>query len=145
MRSDPEKTVPGLLAVGEAACVSVHGANRLGSNSLIDLVVFGRAAGLKCAETVEPNSPHAELPPMRARRRSPGSTVSAFAAGGTPTAELRLRMQKTMQDYCAVFRTGDILSEGAEAPRRSLEGNRRYPRHRPVADLEFRSDRDARI
>ena len=62
IRKDPEKVVPGLYAVGEAACVSVHGANRLGSNSLIDLVVFGRAAALKCAEEVEPNTPHAELP-----------------------------------------------------------------------------------
>jgi succinate dehydrogenase / fumarate reductase flavoprotein subunit len=110
---DPEKTVAGLLAVGEGACVSVHGANRLGSNSLIDLVVFGRAAGLKCAETVQPNSPHAELPPDAGEAALARLDRFRHAAGGTPTAELRLRMQKAMQDYCAVFRTGDILSEGA--------------------------------
>jgi succinate dehydrogenase flavoprotein subunit len=113
-KDDPEKTVAGLLAVGEAACVSVHGANRLGSNSLIDLVVFGRAAGLKCAETVPPNSPHAELPADAGDAAIARLDRFRFAAGGTPTAELRLRMQRTMQDYCAVFRTGDILSEGAK-------------------------------
>ncbi len=112
-RRDPEKTVPGLLAVGEAACVSVHGANRLGSNSLIDLVVFGRAAGLKCAETVKPNSPHAKLPVNAGEAAIARLDRFRHASGGTPTAELRLRMQRTMQDYCAVFRTGDILSEGA--------------------------------
>jgi len=113
-KKDPEKTVPGLLAVGEAACVSVHGANRLGSNSLIDLVVFGRAAGLKCAETVKPNSPHAKLPANAGEAAIARLDRFRHASGGTPTAELRLRMQRTMQDYCAVFRTGDILSEGAK-------------------------------
>ncbi len=88
---DPEKTVPGLLAIGEAASVSVHGANRLGSNSLIDLLVFGRAAGLKCAETVAPAPPTAICRAMPARRRSPASTASAMPAGSAPTAELRLQ------------------------------------------------------
>jgi succinate dehydrogenase / fumarate reductase flavoprotein subunit len=111
---DHEKTVPGLFAIGEAACVSVHGANRLGSNSLIDLVVFGRAVALKCAETVPPNSPHGDLP-----RDAGEATVARLdryreAKGGIPTAELRLRMQRAMQDYCAVFRTKDILAEGTK-------------------------------
>jgi succinate dehydrogenase / fumarate reductase flavoprotein subunit len=109
---DHEKVVPGLLAVGEAACVSVHGANRLGSNSLIDLVVFGRAAGLKCIEDIKPNSPHKDL------KKDAGEAAIARldrfrnASGGAPTAELRLRMQRAMQDNCAVFRTGEVLSEG---------------------------------
>jgi succinate dehydrogenase / fumarate reductase, flavoprotein subunit len=97
-RRQPRRVVPGLMAVGEAACVSVHGANRLGSNSLIDLVVFGRAAALRCAETVEPGERHAECRGMPARRaRAPRPL--RHANGGTPTAELRLEMQRTMQDH----------------------------------------------
>jgi succinate dehydrogenase / fumarate reductase flavoprotein subunit len=109
---DPEKVVPGLLAVGEAACVSVHGANRLGSNSLIDLLVFGRAAGLKCVETVAPNTSHADL--MKDAGEAAIARLDRFrnAAGGTSTAALRLRMQRAMQDNCAVFRTGEVLREG---------------------------------
>jgi succinate dehydrogenase / fumarate reductase flavoprotein subunit len=104
--------VPGLLAIGEAACVSVHGANRLGSNSLIDLLVFGRAAALKCAETVAPGSAHADLP--RSAGEEAISRLDHFrhAKGTLPTAELRLRMQRAMQDNCGVFRTADILAEG---------------------------------
>ncbi|MDF7775831.1 succinate dehydrogenase flavoprotein subunit [Sphingomonas sp. AOB5] len=109
---DPDAVVPGLFAVGEAACVSVHGANRLGSNSLIDLVVFGRATGLRLKEIVKPNSPHAPLPA--------GSETFALerldhfrnAKGGTPTAQIRADMQKTMQRHCAVFRDSALLSEG---------------------------------
>jgi succinate dehydrogenase / fumarate reductase flavoprotein subunit len=107
-----EQVVPGLMAVGEAACVSVHGANRLGSNSLIDLVVFGRAAALQCAATVEPGAGHADLP------RDAGESAIArldrlrHANGATPTAELRRNMQKVMQENCAVFRTGAVLEEG---------------------------------
>ncbi len=111
---DPEKTVPGLMAVGEAACVSVHGANRLGSNSLIDLVVFGRAAGLKCAETIAPGTRHAELPSGAGEAALARLDRYRFASGSTPTAELRRRMQKTMEQNCAVFRTGEILAEGKE-------------------------------
>jgi succinate dehydrogenase / fumarate reductase flavoprotein subunit len=109
---DPDCVVPGLMAIGEAACVSVHGANRLGSNSLTDLVVFGRAAAQKCAETVAPGDKHPDLPRNSADR--PVERLDRFrhASGGTPTAELRLRMQKTMQTNCAVFRSGEILSEG---------------------------------
>jgi succinate dehydrogenase / fumarate reductase flavoprotein subunit len=104
--------VPGLMALGEAGCVSVHGANRLGSNSLIDLVVFGRAAALRCAETVTPGDRHPDLPKDSAEL--PLSRLDRFrhAAGGTPTAELRLKMQKVMQTNCAVFRTGEVLEEG---------------------------------
>ncbi len=109
---DPDTVVPGLMAVGEAACVSVHGANRLGSNSLIDLVVFGRAAAHRCVETVEPNARHRDL-----RKGAGEASVARLdrrrnAKGGTPTAELRRRMQKVMQENCAVFRTGEVLAEG---------------------------------
>ena len=107
-----DAAVPGLMALGEAACVSVHGANRLGSNSLIDLVVFGRAAAERCAEVVRPGEDQPELPKHSAER--PLSRLDKFrhATGGTPTAELRLRMQKVMQTNCAVFRTGQVLEEG---------------------------------
>jgi len=110
---DAEKTVPGLMAIGEAACVSVHGANRLGSNSLSDLVVFGRAAALRCAETIEANAPHADLPTQAGEAAIERLDRFRFANGGNPTAELRLRMQKTMQTNCAVFRTGAVLEEGS--------------------------------
>jgi succinate dehydrogenase / fumarate reductase flavoprotein subunit len=111
-KKDPEKIVPGLLAIGEAACVSVHGANRLGSNSLIDLVVFGRASALRCAETLEPNSPHADLPADAGEASIARLDRYRFASGSTPTAELRLAMQRTMQSNCAVFRDGKVLAEG---------------------------------
>jgi succinate dehydrogenase / fumarate reductase flavoprotein subunit len=109
---DPDTVVPGLMALGEAGCVSVHGANRLGSNSLIDLVVFGRAAALRCAEMLTPNDKQPELPKDSADR--PLSRLDRFrnANGGTPTADLRLNMQKVMQSNCAVFRTGEVLEEG---------------------------------
>jgi len=111
---DPDTVVPGLMAVGEAACVSVHGANRLGSNSLTDLVVFGRAAALRAIETVKPGEKQREL------AKSDGEDAIArldhlrHASGATPTAALRLRMQKVMQSNCAVFRTGEVLDEGHE-------------------------------
>jgi succinate dehydrogenase/fumarate reductase flavoprotein subunit len=104
--------VPGLMALGEAACVSVHGANRLGSNSLIDLVVFGRAAALRCAEILEPGDKHAELPKDSAELSLTRLDRFRHASGGTPTSHLRLKMQKVMQSNCAVFRTGDVLEEG---------------------------------
>jgi len=109
---DPDATVRGLLACGEAACASVHGANRLGSNSLTDLVVFGRAAALKCAETVERGSRHPDLPSTAGEAALARLDRFRHASGSTPTAELRKRMQRTMQDYCAVFRTGETLREG---------------------------------
>jgi succinate dehydrogenase flavoprotein subunit len=109
---DPDSVVRGLMAIGEAACVSVHGANRLGSNSLIDLVVFGRATADRCAATLERNASHPELPAGASDLAIERLDRLRHASGGTPTAELRLRMQKVMQSNCAVFRTGDVLEEG---------------------------------
>ncbi len=100
------------MALGEAACVSVHGANRLGSNSLIDLVVFGRAAGLRAAETLKPGERQAELAKDSAEMALHRLDKFRFAKGGTPTADLRLQMQRVMQANCAVFRTGEMLAEG---------------------------------
>ncbi|MEM6537691.1 MAG: succinate dehydrogenase flavoprotein subunit [Pseudomonadota bacterium] len=109
---DPDAIVPGLMAIGEAACVSVHGANRLGSNSLIDLVVFGRAAGLRCGEVVDANAPMPKLAPDAGQEALARLDRFRYAEGSTPTAELRLSMQKVMQNNCAVFRTGEVLEEG---------------------------------
>ncbi len=106
--------VPGLMALGEAACVSVHGANRLGSNSLIDLVVFGRAAGLRAAELVKPGEKQAELPADSADLALSRLDRYRYAKGGAPTAQLRLNMQKVMQNHCAVYRTGPTLDEGSK-------------------------------
>src|SRR6476620_7890189 len=109
---DDNATVPGLMALGEAACVSVHGANRLGSNSLIDLVVFGRAAALRCAEKLTPNGKQPELPEGSADKALGRLDHYRYASGGTPTAKLRDSMQHVMQNNCAVFRTGEVLQEG---------------------------------
>jgi succinate dehydrogenase / fumarate reductase flavoprotein subunit len=109
---NPDYVVPGIMALGEAACVSVHGANRLGSNSLIDLVVFGRAAALRCADIITPGDKHPELAKDSAEPALIRLDKLRHASGGTPTAELRLKMQKVMQNYCAVFRTGEVLQEG---------------------------------
>ncbi|WP_237152623.1 succinate dehydrogenase flavoprotein subunit [Oryzibacter oryziterrae] len=111
---DPDAVVPGLMAVGEAACVSVHGANRLGSNSLIDLVVFGRAVGHRCAETIDRTGRHADLPADAGEFALSRLDKARYANGSSTTAELRLSMQKTMQNNCAVFRTGDVLEEGVK-------------------------------
>ena len=109
---NPDAVVPGLMAIGECACVSVHGANRLGSNSLLDLVVFGRAAAKRCAETVEAGSTHAPLPNGAEDRILTRFDRLRHARGSEPTAELRLRMQHVMQNNAAVFRTGETLDEG---------------------------------
>ncbi|MCC7411229.1 MAG: succinate dehydrogenase flavoprotein subunit [Gammaproteobacteria bacterium] len=111
---DPETVVPGLMAIGEAACVSVHGANRLGSNSLLDIIVFGRAAASHCAETIRPGQAHAPLPgdwsdPILGRLDR-----LRHAQGSTPTASVRASMQRTMQNYAAVFRTGETLAAGVD-------------------------------
>ncbi len=111
---DADAIVPGLMAIGEAACVSVHGANRLGSNSLIDLVVFGRAAGLRCGEVVKAAAAAPELPQSATDAALARLDRFRNASGATPTAELRDRMQRVMQENCAVFRTGEILEEGVE-------------------------------
>ena len=109
---DPDSVVPGLFAVGEAACVSVHGANRLGSNSLIDLVVFGRATGLRIKDIQKPNTPHQPLPEGSEKLAIDRLDRFRNAAGGTPTAQIRLEMQQTMQKHCAVFRDTELLTEG---------------------------------
>ena len=109
---DPEVPVPGLFAVGEAACVSVHGANRLGSNSLIDLVVFGRATGLHLKETLKPNGAHNPLPKDSADLALARLDKFRNASGSSPTAEIRLEMQRTMQKHAAVFRDSALLTEG---------------------------------
>ncbi len=111
---DPDAIVPGLMAVGEAACVSVHGANRLGSNSLIDLVVFGRAAGLRCGEKLEANANQPDLPKGAGDDHLARFDKFRNAKGGTPTAKLRATMQKAMQEDCAVFRTGETLQSGVK-------------------------------
>jgi succinate dehydrogenase / fumarate reductase flavoprotein subunit len=109
---DPDAVVPGLMAIGEAACVSVHGANRLGSNSLIDLVVFGRAAGLRCAEILKKGEAVPDLPKDAGELALSRLDHFRHAKGGTPTASLRLMMQRAMQEDCAVFRTGEVLESG---------------------------------
>jgi len=111
---NPDTVVPGLMALGEAGCVSVHGANRLGSNSLIDLVVFGRAAAMRCAEILKPGEKQPDLPKDSADFALSRLDHFRYAAGGTPTAQLRLKMQKVMQANCAVFRTGEVLEEGSK-------------------------------
>jgi len=111
---NPDHIVPGLFAVGEAACVSVHGANRLGSNSLIDLVVFGRATGHRLAEIIKPGSAHKPLPKDAADLALTRLDRFRNAKGGSPTAEVRLDMQKTMQKHAAVFRDTELLSEGCK-------------------------------
>jgi succinate dehydrogenase / fumarate reductase flavoprotein subunit len=111
---DPDAVVEGLYAVGEAACVSVHGANRLGSNSLIDLVVFGRATGLHLGETTKAGAKQPEFDASTGQNSLDRLDHYRNASGNTPTAELRIEMQKAMQTNCAVFRTGEILGEGVE-------------------------------
>ncbi|MBB5707733.1 succinate dehydrogenase flavoprotein subunit [Sphingopyxis panaciterrulae] len=111
---DPEHVVPGLFAVGEAACVSVHGANRLGSNSLIDLVVFGRATGHRLKELVKPGAAQAPLPKDGADLALGRLDHFRNANGGSPTAEIRTEMQRTMSQHAAVFRTDELMAEGKE-------------------------------
>ena len=119
---DTNKVVPGLMAIGEAGCVSVHGANRLGSNSLIDLVVFGRAAGLRCAEILDPNEPVPDFKTAAGDQALDRLDHFRHAKGETPTADLRLEMQKVMQSNCAVFRTGEVLDEGTTKIREVQKG-----------------------
>jgi succinate dehydrogenase / fumarate reductase flavoprotein subunit len=110
---NPDSIIPGLMAIGEAACVSVHGANRLGSNSLLDLIVFGRAAANYCAENIKKGHAHKPL-------ANAGDECIAhldkirFNKGATPTARIRMNMQRTMQNNAAVFRTGEVLKEGMD-------------------------------
>ena len=117
-----ESTVPGLMAIGEAACVSVHCANRLGSNSLIDLVVFGKSAANRAAELVKPGTPHEELSQSETDKCLDRFDKLRNSNGSTKTSELRLAMQKTMQSKCAVFRTEKTLKEGMDQIRKPFEG-----------------------
>jgi succinate dehydrogenase / fumarate reductase flavoprotein subunit len=116
---DPESVVEGLMAVGEAACVSVHGANRLGSNSLLDLVVFGRAAAHFCAAEMQPGLRHKPLVADAGQDSVERIDRLRNANGSRPTSEIRLEMQKVMQAHAAVFRTGDVLDEGVELLRKT--------------------------
>ncbi len=109
---DPDAVCQGLMAVGECGCASVHGANRLGTNSLLDLVVFGRAAALRAAEKIKPGSPHANLPKNGTERALSRLDRLRHASGSRKTSEIRLDMQKTMQSHAAVFRTQEVLEPG---------------------------------
>ncbi|TDK21555.1 succinate dehydrogenase flavoprotein subunit [Luteimonas aestuarii] len=114
---NPDAVVPGLYAIGEAACVSVHGANRLGSNSLLDLVVFGRAVANRCAETIKPGQAHKRLAGDATDKAVANLDKLRHANGDTPTAVIRDRMQRSMQDHAAVFRTQETLEEGVRQVR----------------------------
>jgi len=113
-KSDPDKVIPGLMAAGEAACASVHGANRLGANSLLDIVVFGRACALRVKDILKPNTPHKPLPKNAGEASVANLDKLRYAKGNNLTADIRLAMQRTMQNHAAVFRTGDVLKEGCE-------------------------------
>jgi succinate dehydrogenase / fumarate reductase flavoprotein subunit len=117
---DPESVVEGLMAVGEAACVSVHGANRLGSNSLLDLVVFGRAAARFCADEMTPGSRHKPFAADAGQNSVARIDKLRNANGARPTSEIRLEMQKVMQGHAAVFRTGEVLDEGVDLLRKTF-------------------------
>jgi succinate dehydrogenase / fumarate reductase flavoprotein subunit len=139
-----EKAVPGLMAIGEAACVSVHGANRLGSNSLLDLVVFGRAAAAHCAKTLRPGA-NVAVPASR----NVDPILARFdrirnAAGSRPAAALRDEMQRAMQRDAAVFRTGETLTEGCAAIGRCFESMRELKISDRSTCLQHRSRRGAR-
>jgi len=110
--ADPDAICPGLMAVGECGCASVHGANRLGTNSLLDLVVFGRAAALRAAEKIKPGSAHPPLPKNGADLALSRLDRLRHAKGDRRTSEIRLDMQKTMQSNAAVFRTQEVLEAG---------------------------------
>jgi len=111
---NPDHIIPGLMAAGEAACVSVHGANRLGANSLLDIVVFGRACALRTAELVKPGEPQKPLAANAGEESIAMLDKLRYAKGSVPVADLRMAMQRTMQNNCAVFRTGEVLDEGVK-------------------------------
>ncbi len=140
---NPDTVVPGLYAIGEAACVSVHGANRLGSNSLLDLVVFGRAVAQRCAATIKPSQPHKDLPTSACDAALANFDRLRNANGSTPTAEIRAEHAAHDAD-----RRGRVPHRRNAAGRlreddRRVRVVRRRARVRPLAGLEFRSDRDA--
>ena len=111
---NPDTVVPGLMAIGEAACVSVHGANRLGSNSLLDLIVFGRSAAIRCQELIKPGSPHKPLAADACQQAFSRFDKIRHAKGSNNPSEIRLSMQRTMQTKAAVFRTAQLLNKGKE-------------------------------
>lgn len=111
---NPETIVPGLMAIGEAACVSVHGANRLGSNSLLDIIVFGRAAAMRARELIAPGSGRVRLKAGAGEQAITHFDQIRHTRGDDPTADIRLDMQKVMQNHCAVFRTGEVMQEGID-------------------------------
>ncbi len=111
---NPDTIVPGLMAIGECACVSVHGANRLGSNSLLDIIVFGRSAAIQAAKLITPNTPHKELPDEIFEALLGHFDKIRHSSGELSTASIRDKMQRTMQKYAAVFRTGESMQEGIE-------------------------------
>ena len=113
--NEQDRLVPGLMAAGEAACVSVHGANRLGTNSLLDLIVFGRACAIRAATVVRPGAPHKPLPRSLTDMGFERLELLRQASGAEPTAKLRLDLQRAMQNHAAVFRRGDVLEEGVAA------------------------------
>ncbi|KZD08284.1 succinate dehydrogenase flavoprotein subunit [Oceanibaculum pacificum] len=113
-KDDPDAVIPGLMAAGEAACVSVHGANRLGTNSLLDLVVFGRACANRCGETLKANTPHKPLPDSAGEKAIARLDAVRHNKGDTKTGELRLKMQHVMQRHAAVFRDQNILETGVK-------------------------------
>ncbi len=115
-------SIPGLMAVGEAACVSVHGANRLGTNSLLDLVVFGRAAAHRAGDTLKPNAGQPPLPPKAGEASLDRFDRTRHAKGGTKVAELRLTMQRAMQGHAAVFRSSRSMAEGVEKMKQVWSG-----------------------
>lgn len=112
--ADPNRVVPGLMAIGEAACVSVHGANRLGSNSLLDLVVFGRAAAIHAVATVTPGAKHRKVSNASIDKALARFDGYRNANGNLATSEVRMNMQRTMQNHAAVFRTGETMEEGCK-------------------------------
>ena len=121
-KDNPDATVRGLMAVGEAACVSVHGANRLGTNSLLDLVVFGRAAAHRAAETIKPGAGQPTLPPKAGEASLDRFDRTRHAKGGTKVSELRMSMQRSMQGHAAVFRTAKSMTEGVEKMKKVWSG-----------------------
>ncbi len=119
-KNDPNRVVPGLMAIGEAACVSVHGANRLGTNSLLDLVVFGRSAALRAKEILKPNAPHKAFAPDAGAESLQRLDDLLHNKGSIMTSKIRDEMQRTMQHNCAVFRNKEILSEGLDKMRKVI-------------------------
>jgi len=121
-KTDPDAVVPGLMAVGEAACVSVHGANRLGTNSLLDLVVFGRAAAHRASEALKPGASQPSLPPKAGEAALDRLNGARNARGGTRVADLRMQMQRTMQAHAAVFRNSESLTQGVAKMHKLWDG-----------------------